>query len=162
MRQLAKDGARTFDWWPAQTERHMKKESYATAKDIILEFDDSAKIARLYKRVPLLRDCQGYTGIKQRTVEQRAVSRARSDTHFSLCVPVLCSVSDKEWVKSRPYGPPLMMQRPAVIAIMGHKDHGKTTLLDKLRGCVGNVGSTAGATGGSAAADSEQQYRNAA
>jgi translation elongation factor EF-G len=45
-------------------------------------------------------------------------------------------VSDKEWVKSRPYGPPLMMQRPAVIAIMGHKDHGKTTLLDKLRGCV--------------------------
>ena len=62
MRQLAKDGARTFDWWPTQTERHMKKESYATAKDIILEFDDSAKLARLYKRVPLLRDRQWHTG----------------------------------------------------------------------------------------------------
>jgi hypothetical protein len=63
MRQLAKDGARTFDWWPTQTERHMKKESYATAKDIILEFDDSAKLARLYKRVPLLRDRQRHTEI---------------------------------------------------------------------------------------------------
>ena len=140
MRQLAKDGARTFDWWPTQTERHMKKESYATAKDIILEFDDSAKLARLYKRVPLLRDCQQHKEIRHCAAEQsRAASVSLRHSLFSrLSVRLFDrAVSDKEWVKSRPYGPPLMMQRPAVIAIMGHKDHGKTTLLDKLRGCVG-------------------------
>ena len=44
---------------------------------------------------------------------------------------------EETWATSRPFGAPNVVARPPVLAIMGHKDHGKTTLLDRLRG--GNI-----------------------
>jgi len=106
LKRLALDARKTFDWWPVQTKRQMAKEGFATIKDVVLRFEEAAKITQHYKRTAVLRDD---------------------------------AANQSAWEASRPFGPVRTTRRPAVIGILGHKDHGKTTLLDRLRG--GNLAS---------------------
>lgn len=128
-----KAGSTFFEWWPRASERQLKRDGYAMLSDLVLRFDESARlVSRLGYDVEY-----EHLGIEAIREAHYAYQRHRAKKGSDKVKPGPCPLEERS-----SYHQP----KQPVVCILGHVDHGKTTLLDTLRGTAVARHETAGIT----------------
>jgi translation initiation factor IF-2 len=133
------EGLDVVDVWRFMTVRELSESMNRNIEDIqeaMLYIKDSPDIhpkTRL-EDMNIIKDI-----VKKCGVKMKIVSAPKTDEKEE-------QIKDKDVHKRPPASVELLKQRPPVVTVMGHVDHGKTTLLDSLRHTAVAAGEAGGIT----------------